>query len=219
MSRQSDWLKARFAENFANAMPNHAIRQILLHAIEVFSKKGFAAAKIKDIAASAGFSQGYVYTYFKSKEEIFTQIVELAADGAGRAVAFAAELPGSPLDKITWLTEAFLAPDSIAMQHWRLILLQSAGSEGAPESAKRVSAEKMKRPFEHLIPIIVEGQKAGEIIEEDPMMLAITYFSTIQGLGIARIQTVGDLPFPSAEVVLRFMKKSPKGDGERDAHF
>jgi AcrR family transcriptional regulator len=207
MSIQSKQLQQKFIEGFEELVPDSANRQIIIYAMEVFSKKGFVGAKIKDIAASAGFSQGYVYTYFKSKEEIFTKIVELASEGAGRAVQYASDMSGSAYEKITWLTEAFLSPDSIAMQHWRLILLQTSTSEAIPEEATRIAKEKMKRPFEHLIPIIIQGQRDREIVEEDPVLLALTYFSFIQGLGITRIQTTGELPFPSTKVILRFMTR------------
>jgi len=207
MSVQSKQLQQKFVEGFENLVADSAIRQIILHAMEVFSRKGFVGAKIKDIAASAGFSQGYVYTYFKSKEEIFTKIVELASEGAGQAVQSATEMPGSALERITWLTEAFLSPDSIAMQHWRLILLQTSTSESIPEEAIQIAKAKMRKPIEHLVPLIIQGQKAGEISEDDPALLAVTYFSFIQGLGITRIQTTSQAPFPSAEMVLRFMNK------------
>lgn len=207
MTSQSKELQTKFEESFETLVPDGAVRQIIMHAIEVFSKKGFVGTKIKDIAASAGFSQGYVYTYFKSKDEIFTKIVELASEGAWQAVRDASEMPGTPLEKITCLTEAFLAPDSIAMQHWRLILLQTTTSEAIPEEANRIAKEKMGKPFEYLIPLIIQGQQAGEIKEDDPMLLALTYFSFIQGLAISKIQTTSKLPFPSAEVVLRFMRK------------
>ncbi|MFF2480421.1 TetR/AcrR family transcriptional regulator [Paenibacillus sp. NPDC058071] len=207
MSIQSEKLQQQFIKAFEESVLDRAVMQIILHAIEVFSRKGFVGTKIKDIAASAGFSQGYVYTYFNSKEEIFTKIVELASDGAWQSVQMVSDMEGTPLEKITWLTEAFLSSDSIAMQHWRLILLQTSTSEAIPEEAKRISKEKMGKPFEYLIPLIVQGQQSGEIREEDPMLLALTYFSFVQGLGIARMQTTQDLPFPSAEVVLRFMRK------------
>lgn len=208
MSLQSEQLIHKFSEGFEQLVAESAVRQIIIHAIEVFSRKGFVGAKIKDIAASAGFSQGYVYTYFKSKEEIFTKIIEIASAGAGQAVRYAAEMSGSPLERITWLTEAFLAPDSIAMQHWRLILIQSSTPDAIPEEAKQIAQANMKQPFEHLVPLIIQGQQAGEIIEEDPLLLAIAYFSFIQGLGIAKMQTTSAVPFPSTNLVLKFMRKS-----------
>lgn len=206
MSEQSKVLEKRFLEAFEQSLPDRGSRQILLNAIEVFAKKGLVGTKIRDIAQKAGFSQGFVYNYYKSKDEIFTKIVELAADGAGNSVKFASELDGTPYQKIYWLTEAFLSPDSIAMEHWRLIMLQATTSEAVPEEAKKISGEKIKKPFEYLIPIIIEGQKSGEIVKEEPMVLAITYFSFIQGLGITRMQNGRNIPFPSIDMVLSFLK-------------
>lgn len=208
VSAQSEELEKKFMEGFEEAVPDKGTRQILLNAIEIFARKGLEGTKIKDIAARAGFSQGYVYNYFRSKDEIFIKIVDLAAEGAGNSVQYAAALKGTPYEKIVWLTEAFLSPDSIAMQHWRLIMLQAMTSEAVPEEAKRISKEKIRKPFEHLIPIIIEGQKAGEMVEEDPLVLAVTYFSIIQGLGITRMQNGKNIPFPSTEVILSFLRRN-----------
>lgn len=93
------------------------------------------------------------------------------------------------------------------MQHWRLIQLQTATSEAIPEEAKRIAKEKIREPFEHLVPLIVEGQRDKDIVEGDPLELAIGYFSFVQGLGIARLQTAEQHSFPSVDLVLRFMKK------------
>ncbi len=210
MSIQSEELEKKFIQGFEEMVEDTRIRQILLNAIEVFSKKGLAGTKIKDIAMKAGFSQGFVYNYFKSKDDIFTKIVDLATEGAENSVKYATELNGSPYERIFWLTEAFLSPDSIAMQHWRLIMLQVATSEAIPEEAKNIAKERIKRPFEHLIPIIVEGQNSGEIVKEDPLVLAITYFSIIQGLAISRIQSGKNVPFPSTEMVLSFLRVDNK---------
>lgn len=123
MSIQSKQLEAKFIKGFEELVQDKGVRQILLNATDVFARKGLVGTKIKDIAAKAGFSQGFIYNYFKSKDDIFTKIVELASEGAGNSVKFASELNGTPYEKIFWLTEAFLSIDSIAMQHWRLIML------------------------------------------------------------------------------------------------
>lgn len=49
--------------------------QILDAALQVFADKGYAAARIDDIAAAAGLSKGGIYTHFKSKEEIFEALL------------------------------------------------------------------------------------------------------------------------------------------------
>lgn len=53
------------------ARPN----EIVQAAIAVFSEKGFAAARLDDIAARAGVSKGSLYLYFANKEELFHAVV------------------------------------------------------------------------------------------------------------------------------------------------
>lgn len=49
--------------------------QILDAAIEVFGRKGFAAANVADISKAAGIAKGTIYLYFQSKEEILMTIL------------------------------------------------------------------------------------------------------------------------------------------------
>jgi AcrR family transcriptional regulator len=46
----------------------------------VFERDGFLRARITDIPAAANCSTGTFYTYFSSKEEIFTAVLEAAQD-------------------------------------------------------------------------------------------------------------------------------------------
>ena len=45
-------------------------------ALAVFSRVGFAAAKMDDVAREAGVSKGTVYLYFDSKEQLFEEMVK-----------------------------------------------------------------------------------------------------------------------------------------------
>ncbi len=55
----------------------HARRDILLAAADVFARRGFAAATLAELAEAAGFAAPSLYRYFESKEEIFRSLVEL----------------------------------------------------------------------------------------------------------------------------------------------
>lgn len=216
MTRQGAELMAMLEAGMHEFIPDKGTQQIVMAALDVFARKGLTGARISDIAEKAGFSQGFVYNYFKSKDDIFTRIVDLAAEGAGATVMKASRLDGTPYEKIYWMTEALLSPDSIAMKHWRLITIQASTSEAIPEEAKRISREKMKKPFEHMIPILMEGQRIGEIVEEDPLVLAIAYFSMIQGLGITRMQGSREMPFPTTEMVLSFLRTQGRAPSPRE---
>ena len=49
--------------------------QIADAAFEVFAEKGYAAARVDDVAARAGVSKGLTYLYYKTKEELFKAVV------------------------------------------------------------------------------------------------------------------------------------------------
>lgn len=48
--------------------------QILEAAARVFARRGFDAARVSEIARTAGLSEGSIYNYFRSKEDLLVQI-------------------------------------------------------------------------------------------------------------------------------------------------
>src|SRR6266851_3862005 len=51
-------------------------RRLLAAAESIFARDGFEAARLEDIAASAGYTRGAFYANFKSKEDIFFALFE-----------------------------------------------------------------------------------------------------------------------------------------------
>ena len=49
--------------------------ELLDAALDVFAERGFAGARLEDIAQRAGVTKGTVYLYFASKEELFEAVV------------------------------------------------------------------------------------------------------------------------------------------------
>jgi AcrR family transcriptional regulator len=65
-------------------------RQHLLEAAAiVFSRRGFHGATLDEVAATAGFTKGAVYSNFKNKEDLF---LELFDDRVARQLAVVAEV-------------------------------------------------------------------------------------------------------------------------------
>jgi AcrR family transcriptional regulator len=50
--------------------------QILKAALEVFSRKGYAAATVPEIARAAGVAAGTIYIYYPSKRELFVAVIK-----------------------------------------------------------------------------------------------------------------------------------------------
>ncbi len=65
--------------------------ELLDAALAVFAEKGFAAARMEDIAARAGAAKGTLYLYFPGKEAVFEALVRtLIVPNLDRAQAIAA---------------------------------------------------------------------------------------------------------------------------------
>lgn len=73
-------------------------RQLILDtSLELFSKRGYEAATMRDIAAAANVSLGLAYRYFKSKESLVLAIYQQMAEQTDSAVSTLP--PGSIADR------------------------------------------------------------------------------------------------------------------------
>lgn len=92
-------------------------REITDAAFKVFAEKGYAAARVEEVARRAGISKGLMYVYFRTKEELFKAVVrsvvvrrvdsllkslettELSSEAfmRGPLLDFMKRVPGSPI--------------------------------------------------------------------------------------------------------------------------
>jgi TetR/AcrR family transcriptional regulator, acrAB operon repressor len=91
-------------------------RQALLKAaIKVFSKQGFAATRLEDIAEAAKVTRGAVYHHFGGKAELFIEIIDGASQTGDRAIQRAIQEGGTFLEivqRILVFTVQMLNDDS-----------------------------------------------------------------------------------------------------------
>jgi len=59
-------------------------RQLLSHAIALFSKHGFSGTRTKDIAAACGVSEGILFRHFATKEDLYHAILDTHEAAAGK---------------------------------------------------------------------------------------------------------------------------------------
>lgn len=82
--------------------------EILDAATAVFSKHGFAAADVQEIADKMGVGKGTVYRYFPSKEELFLAAVDHGMRQLKETVDAAAAGTDQPLERIAEGVRAYL---------------------------------------------------------------------------------------------------------------
>ncbi len=195
------------------AEENQRIREeqrerIMDAAMRVFAHKGLTGTKMADIAAEAGVSYGLAYHYFGSKEKIFSVLVERAMRGTTSVARTAREIAGTPWDRIAWL----IAQELEGLRdhaEFVMITLQTMTTEAIPEELKQLVRVEGNTFNEILKDLIVEGQKVGQVVRDDPDQLVATVQACISGLAVRAIfrghdQLIRSLP--GVEMVLRILK-------------
>ena len=143
-------------------------------AFEVFAEKGFAAARLDEIAARAGVSKGALYLYFETKEELFRAAVSQAVAPNLQSIAAMADAYSGPF--------AELAPVIL----WRLAVITS--TTRIPAVAKTVIGESRNFPDLAMVwhdtvvspalgmiaGVIARAQARGEVKPGEPRLYALS---------------------------------------------
>jgi TetR/AcrR family transcriptional regulator, acrAB operon repressor len=156
--------------------------QILHAASRVFSRKGFHAANVSDVSAEAGVSQGTVYHYFDSKEDLFMTVFEAWETGnLYREVNAAMDASASAAEQLRYLAHAVgermaqaeeILPASV--EFWSHIHREPAIREGF----RRIFAELRATVAQ----FIQDGIAQGEFVPIDANAVAALLIAAYDGL-------------------------------------
>jgi AcrR family transcriptional regulator len=199
--------KAQFAE-----MRKATREKILDAGIELFSRKGFAATNVQDIADLAGISTGLMYRHYPSKDDLFGALVAQAAEGL-REVAHLFQSEAPPLQLIEQLTGEILtdlAKDDEFAQFLTLMVQAFMMEEPMPEVQQLVTANMLL--LEQTARLIEKGQCLGQFKPGSPQAMAVYYFATIQGLGIMKFTMKERFILPGPEIVNAFLVEEQPDD-------
>lgn len=148
--------------------------EIVAAALDVFAEKGFAAAKLDEIAARAGVSKGALYLYFETKEELFRAVVREAVApniAAVRAMAEAFPGPFSALAPLILGRMAMIAGEGKLPAVAKMVVGES---RNFPDLA-RVWHDTVAAPaIETLTAVIARAQAKGEVAAGDPRLHALS---------------------------------------------
>jgi AcrR family transcriptional regulator len=156
--------------------------QLLKAAQRVFSRQGFHAANISDVAAEAGVSQGTVYHYFDSKEELLLAVythweTQHLRDEIGKAL----QLEPTAARKL-----AFIARSATERVSSSLQLLQASVEFWSHIPRNADIRKGFKRMFarmaDDVAKVIQQGVDAGEFRKVDATVTARLLIATYDGL-------------------------------------
>ncbi len=179
--------------------------QILSAALKVFARRGFAATKISDIVAQGGMSHGLVYHYFKSKEEIFYELLHRALSTSGESLLMVEAMPLSPLQKVYETAKYILnGIDQWEDTSYYFLIVIHAAMMDTKENERVFSDSEV--PVESLMRILKQGQELGEVRDGDTREMAILFFAAIQGVAFYKL-SMPNFRLPNPELLVSMVKE------------
>jgi AcrR family transcriptional regulator len=183
-----------------------ARRDAIVVAARLVARNGLAATRTSDIAAEARISQGLLYHYFRTKEDLFTEIVEAAMRETVALTTRAAKAPGRAWARLEHLCEQMHA-GVLEYPEYPLVILQAYTSEAVPQKARFAIQAYGQQTFEALVALVSQGQAEGTVVSGDPVELTVAFTACIQGLALSRLQAGNETPtLPSAQTLLRLLR-------------
>lgn len=156
--------------------------KLITAAATCFAEKGFSATSVREISNRAGISQGAMYTYFKSKDDLIKAIVLEEQNSA--LTAHNAPSNGTYFERLCAQVTSCISDVGYPVTHqlWVEIMAESARN---PELQKTyISSDTIMR--QSIAGIIVDGIAAGEFRRDISLEeVTIILFAIIDGL-IAR---------------------------------
>ncbi len=180
-------------------------KHIIKSAVRVLARKGMSATKMADIAAEAEVSYGLVYHYFSNKEQILSALLEEALEKGSNNLQKALVASGTPWDRL----EMFVTGALQSFQEhpeFLVVLYQALQDEELHNKMRERAQDKRRLMTEATRRLIVEGQAAGQMVQDDPDQLVVLLLSIFQGLACAAIVHEGKIPLIDARIVMRLFK-------------
>lgn len=179
--------------------------KILSAALLLFATNGLAATKVTDIATAVGMSQGLLYHYFNTKEEIFTELISGAFQRLNDACRQLEAMPLPPLEKIRLAISRLLQglAENADTARYHLLIAQATVSAAIPLAARTVIQQQNRLPYETIARILRAGQANGTIKQHDPDELALLFWTSINGLAIYKAVHGEQFKAPDPALLLR----------------
>ena len=148
-------------------------------ALQVFSEKGFAGARIEEIAKRAGVSKGTLYLYFETKEEMFRAVVREVVAPNVETVRAAFEAADMPFGELLRLFLARFAGIVTTVPVGAVAKMVVGESRNFPEIAKVWHDDVILKAVGLLAGLIERAQAKGEVREGDPRTHAFSIMGSM----------------------------------------
>ncbi len=172
--------KSTRAEPVRMRLEEERVDEILDVAAEIFISQGFEGASINEIARRANSSKTTFYSRFPTKQKLFIAVLErrmnLIFSQVSTALPIDAPIETTLKEFGCRLLQLALSKDQVA-----LLRVVSMESSRFPELGERFYELGPKRGITHLGRYLQEQIERGQLIKDDPMLMAEHLNSLLTG--------------------------------------
>lgn len=193
-------------------MRNATRAKIHSAAMSLFVHQGFGSTNVQEIADAAGISIGLLYRHYRTKDQLFNELVAYAVEGLKRNIAFF-ESDQSPAEVMAQFVDEVYTDmiNGEELAHLLLLINQSllAGASTTSQHHEEI-LQVNARLLDSTARLIRKGQQLGEFRPGDAPEMAVLFFASIQGLAQMKILLKHNFAMPSPAILTAILMKERK---------
>jgi AcrR family transcriptional regulator len=156
-------------------------KQILDAALVVFGEKGFNASNVSDVAAQAGVSQGTIYWYFDSKDELFSAALLAYVEELAGGVLALTEMGESSAEKL-WALASGMDQFANSGARFFTMILEFWASSSRREEAAQMWMDLLAEYKDAFVVLVEQGIQSGEFRPADAEGVVWAIMAAYDGL-------------------------------------
>lgn len=174
------------------------VQELQEAALRVISRKGLAAATMREIADEAGIAKGTIYLYFKDREDLLERTADFAFSKLGAELEATLPAIRDFAEKLTALirTEVNFFDDHREFFRIYIALKNSPAEMHQTARRRRMCHPRYAVHLARLEKMLREGMARGEVRRADPARLALLVSESAVSLMLRRLT---EDPPPKAE--------------------
>jgi AcrR family transcriptional regulator len=164
--------------------------KIIYESLNLFSKKGFNAISVRDIAKAVGIKASSLYNHFENKQDIFDTIVKKYSDYIRKFfdhIIINYNLNEIMLNKIKWLSNEqffqksatmfkFYLEDEYIVKFRKLLTIEQFNDSKIADLYNKLFIDDILDFQARLFSILM---KADILVKKDPYTLALQFYSPV----------------------------------------
>ena len=178
-------------------------QEILVAALDLFIRKGYAATRTQDISRAVGMSEGLLFHHFESKEKLYEELIRRGIQTPQYFMSVWAADPLTFFEQAAAFILNIVKNQPVTAKMF--VLMYQASYSEAPSPV----VKELLKQMDHIpqsIPFIKAGQKNKTIRDGDPQALSIAFWSAVNGIA-ANMALMPDAPCPEPEWVMDILRR------------